>query len=166
MTPQALIVSIKDEIARFRIERDKLARAVAPHSKEPPEQVIAYTSEFGVAATVREVSKPHNTTGITVPGDVATGLEPTLRALLQSLEHLDRLVSQREDEAAKNDPTHKRVYMHFDREFTIDLDKGTVTYLDDPSHPQPIQLAVKHTRDQPDPGRFPSFNPEKERGRT
>jgi len=64
-------------------------------------------------------------------------------------------------------PSRKRVYIPYGREFTIDMKKGTITYLDAPDKTEPLNLQVVHTKDQPDPGRtFPSRSNDKSRGRS
>jgi hypothetical protein len=144
---------IRNEINRFRAVRDKLVRVIAPSSKEAAEQVIAFAYEFGVYAAVQEVMKVNNPTAVTAARQNAPALAQILGSIIAITDRLDWLVSQHNDEAAANDPAHQRVFMHFDREFTIDLQKGTITYLDDPSVSRPLQLSVVHTNDQPEPGR-------------
>jgi hypothetical protein len=144
---------IKNEINRFRAARDKLVKAIAPSSKEAAEKVISFAYEFGVYAAVQEVMRVNNPTAVTAARQNAQALAQILGSIIAITDRLDWLVSRHNDGAAANNPAHERVFMHFDREFTIDQQKGIVTYLDDPSNPRPIQLSVVHTKDQPEPGR-------------
>jgi hypothetical protein len=144
---------IKNEINRFRAVRAKLEKAIAPSNKEAAEQVISFAYEFGVYAAVQEVMKGNNPTAVTAARQNAQALAQILGSIIAITDRLDWLVSQHNDEAAESDPAHERIFMHFDRGFTIDHQKRIVTYLDDPSNPRPLQLSVVHTRDQPGPGR-------------
>ena len=144
---------IKNEIHRFRAARDKLVKTIVPTSKEAAEKVISFAYEFGVYAAVQEVMKVNNPTAVTAARQNAQALAQILGSVIAITDRLDWLVSQHNDAAAANDPAHQRVFMHFDRGFTIDQQKGTITYLDGPSEPRPVHLSVVHTKDQPEPGR-------------
>ena len=90
-----------------------------------------------------------------------------VRSIIDCSHDLDRVVAERENILAKADPTRKRVYISYGREFTMDMKKGTITYLDAPDKTEPLNLQVVHTKDQPDPGRhFPGRSNDKSRGRT
>ena len=153
---------IKNEIHRFRAARDKLVKAIVPTSKEAAEKVISFAYEFGVYAAVQEVMKANNPTAVTAARQNAQALAQILGSIIAITDRLDWLVSQHNAAAAANDPAHQRVFMHFDRGFTIDQQKGTITYLDGFSEPRPVQLLVVHTKDQPEPGRFVSFSKDNE----
>ena len=148
---------ITNEINRFRAARSKLVNAIAPSTKEGAEQVISFAYEFGVDAAVQQVMNANNPTGVTAARQNALALAQILRSIIAITDRLDWLVSESNEQAVANNPAHKRVFMHFDRKFTIDPDKGTITYLDDPSNPQPIQLSAVPTNNQPGPRRLASL---------
>jgi hypothetical protein len=71
--------------------------------------------------------------------------------LVDTTYSLGGLVAARENILAKADPKRKRVYVHFGREFTMDMGKGTMTFLDAPDKLEPLNLRAVHTKDQPAP---------------
>jgi len=149
---------IGDERIKFLGLRQKLMEKLAPLNPpgETPDHLIAYAEELGTDAAIEKLSTDPKHFRVDVPPAVRKEITPLVRSIIDSSYELDGLVAQRENFLAKADPRRKRVYISYGREFTVDMRKGTVTYLDAPDKTEPLNLQVVHTKDQPDPGRhFP-----------
>jgi hypothetical protein len=87
-------------------------------------------------------------------------------SLVDSSNTLDGLVAERENILAKADPKRTRVYISYGREFTFDVAKGTITYLDAPDKPEKLHMEVVHTKDQPAPVKVRTPSKDKKRDRS
>lgn len=103
--------------------------------------------------------------GMHLPADVRRQVEPLLESLLEANQELDRLLSDIEKQMRATDPKRQPVNQFQGRKFEIDQKKGTMTYLDEPDRPVPLNLAVVHTKDQPATGRqAPVRSKDREKG--
>lgn len=160
---------IDNDRIKFLGLRQKLMAKLAPFnaSAETPDHLIAYAEELGTDAAIDKLAKDPKHFRIDVPPAVRKEITPLVRAIIDISYDLDRMVAERENILVNADPTRRRVYISYGREFTMDMRKGTITYLDTPDKTEPLNLQVVHTKDQPDPGRhFPGRSNDKNRGRS
>ena len=160
---------IDNDRIKFQGLRQKLMSKLAPFNPpaEAPDHLIAYAEELGSDAAIDRLAKDPKYFRLDVPPAVRKEITPLVRSIIDISHSLDGLVAERENFLIKADPTRRRVYISYGREFTMDMRKGTITYLDAPDKPEPLNLQVVHTRDQPDPGRhFPDRSKDKGWGRS
>jgi hypothetical protein len=156
---------IDAERTKFLGLREKLMTTLG-HFKAPPEtpdHLISYAEEFGPAHAVKKLGEDPKHFGVDVPPAVRQEIAPLVLSLVRSSNSLDGLVGRREDILAKTNPDRKRVYIHYGREFTFDVAKGTMTFLDAPGKAEPLNLQVVHTKDQPEKGPGPSRSKKRDR---
>lgn len=133
----------KDALAAYRGARKELAAVVnKPEDSDSMQELIASTEELGLNATLHRLKTD----------DVKVA--QALTRLSEAAHHLGHTVNAREDARIRNNPKHQRVYVEDGREFTLDIEKGIWTYLDDPQNP--IQVTVK--RETKLPYDLPGFN--------
>jgi hypothetical protein len=125
-----LHAACNDAHARYRYARASLAKAIdkAPDHKAVSE-IVDSTQEFGLNATLDRLK--------TRDPKVAEAVTQ----LVEAADALDLAVAARENALQAKEPNRERAYVDDGREFTLDLDAGTSTYLDDPDHP--IKIAIE-----------------------
>jgi hypothetical protein len=98
-----------------------------------------------------------------LPGVIAAGV---LRLALEAVEdgRHRKIQAQREKIMRGMDANRPPIYQLQGREFRLDVERGTMTYLDEPGEALPLTVEVVHTKDQPDPGREPGKR--RQRGRS
>lgn len=140
---------------KYQALRTTLTGILAPLKPpaEMPDHLISYAEEFGPAHAAKTLADNPQHFGVKFPPALRQQVAPLVLQLVDSSHALDGLIAKREDILCKADPTRRRVYMHYGREFVMDVRKGTMTFLDDPAHPQPLNLQQVPTRDQPEQGR-------------
>lgn len=124
----------KDAQADYRAARKELASVInKPDDSDAMNELIASSEELGLNATLHRLktNEPRVAEAIT--------------RLSEASHHLGHAVNAREDARIKANPKHNRVYVEDGREFTLDVEKGVWTYLDDPDHPIKITL-TKETK--------------------
>jgi hypothetical protein len=137
----ALERDIAIERARFLASRTQLGRVLYGKAVDgAQDQILEYAEEYGVAEAVTRLGADPQHFGVKVDAATVAQVHPQLFSLLETTHKLDGLVRQREDILCKADPSRKRVYMFYGREFTMDPDKQTMTFLDAPDHPEPLQI--------------------------
>lgn len=106
-------------------------------------ELVASTQELGLNATLHRLktSDPKVANAIT--------------GLVEASDALSLAVGAREQYLTAHNPTHQRVYVEDGREFTLDMEKGVWTYLDDPENP----ITVSITKDDKLPYELPGFVP-------
>lgn len=140
---------------KYQALRATLTGILAPLKPpaEMPDHLISYAEEFGPAHAVDTLADNPQHVGIELPPALRQRVAPLVLQLVGSSHALDGLVAKRENILRQTDPTRRRVYMHYGREFVMDVRKGTMTFLDDPAHPQPLNLQKVPTEPQPEKGR-------------
>lgn len=132
----------KDALSAYRGARKELASAIGkPEDSDALQELIASSEELGLNATLHRLK--------TDDAKVAQAITH----LNDAAHHLGHSVNAREDARIKSNPKHQRVYIDDGREFTLDIEKGVWTYLDDPQNP--IQVTVK--REAKLPYELPGF---------
>jgi|GEM_PF-6438256 len=113
----------------YREARKALAVAV---NKTPDDAAIAElvtsTQELGLNATLKRLT--------TSDPKVADAIA----RLVDADDNLSRAVTAREAQLLKNNPQHQRAFVDDGREFTLDMEKGIWTYLDDPMNPIKVKV--------------------------
>lgn len=137
-----LQASCTDAHKAYRAARVALAAAVnkSPDSDAVAELVTS-TQELGLNATLHRLKSDDPK----VADAIAT--------MVESSDALSLAVGAREQLLVAKNPKHQRVYVEDGREFTLDVEKGLWTYLDDPDHP----LKVTVTRETKLPYDIPGF---------
>jgi adenylosuccinate synthase len=117
----------------YRAARISLAAAVnkSPDSESIAELVTS-TQELGLNATLHRLK--------TTNPKVADAIT----ALVEASDSLSHAIGDRESFLTQQNPAHQRVYIEDGREFTLDVEKGVWTYLDDPDHPIKVTLTKEH----------------------
>ena len=161
---------IDNERLKFLGLRQKLTTTLAAFKapQAATDHLISYAEELGPDNAVRKLGEDRKFFGVDVPPAVRREIAPLMLQLVDTTYSLGSLVAQRENILAEADPKRKRVYVHFGREFTMDMGKGTMTFLDAPGKPQPLNLQVVHTKDQPAPSKgrqLPSKDKDNEKTR-
>lgn len=133
--------------------RQKLATTLAAFKApaDASDHLISYAEEFGPDHAIKKLGDDRTFFKVDMPAAVRREIAPLVLSIVDTTYSLDGLVGEREDMLAKSDPKRARVYMFFGRECTLDEGKGTMTFLDAPDKPQPLNLQVVHTKDQPAP---------------
>jgi hypothetical protein len=130
--------------ADYRAARVALAAAIrkAPDS-EAVSEFVGSLEELGLHGTLHRLkTKDPN-------------VEAAITAMAEASDLLSLAVGERERFLERQDPAHRRVYVHDGREFTLDMKKGLWTYLDDPNNP----LTVTPTKMDKLPYGLPGFEP-------
>lgn len=124
-----LQAACNDAHARYRQARANLAKAVdkAPDD-EAVSEIVDSLQELGLNATLLRLKTPD------------PKVAETITKLVDAADALDLAVASREDALDGKEPSRQRAYVDDGREFTLDLDAGTCTYLDDPGHPIKISI--------------------------
>jgi hypothetical protein len=82
-------------------------------------------------------------------------VKSAITAMMDASDLLSLAVGEREQFLLQQNPSHTRVYVHDGREFTLDMEKGIWTYLDDPNNP----ITVTLTKQDKLPYDLPGFEP-------
>lgn len=165
------VAQLQQDIDNQRLKylglRQKLTTTLAAFKAPPDAQdhLISYAEEFGPEHAIKKLGAEPALFRVDVPPAVRNELAPLVVSLVDTGYSLDRLVRAREDILAKDDPKRKRVYMFFGRECTLDMVKGQINYLDAPGKPEPLNLQVVHTKDQPAPGKGLPSEPKEDQTR-
>lgn len=125
-----LHAACNDAHARYRQARASLAKAVdkAP-DHEAVSEIVDSIQELGLNATLHRLKTPD------------PKIVDAVTQLVEAADALDLAVASRENALQAKEPNRERAYVDDGREFTLDLDAGTSTYLDDPDHP--IKVAIE-----------------------
>lgn len=128
----------------YRAARVALAATI---NKSPDSEAIAElvtsTQELGLNATLHRLK--------TKDPKVADAIT----TLVEASDSLSLAIGAREQHLTQQNPKHKRVYVDDGREFTLDMEKGVWTYLDDPENP----ISVTLTKADKLPYELPGFVP-------
>ncbi len=118
----------------YRAARSALAAAVnKPEDSDAVAELIASTLDIGLNATLHRL----NTND--------PKIHAAITALSDASHRLGHAINARETAFQLRDPRHRRVYVDDGREFTLDMEKGIWTYLDDPENPIKVTL-TKHSK--------------------
>lgn len=115
--------------ADYRAARITLAAAInkTPDS-EAVSEFVGSLEEIGLHGTLHRLkSKDPN-------------VEAAITLMMEASDELSFAVGERERFLEQQNPNHSRVYVHDGREFTLDIEKGIWTYLDDPNNPITVTL--------------------------
>ena len=91
-------------------------------------ELVASTQELGLNATLHRLK----TKDPKVPDAIT--------ALVEASDTLSLAIGARESHLTDANPKHQRVYVEDGREFTLDVEKGVWTYLDDPGNPLKVDI--------------------------
>lgn len=91
-------------------------------------ELVASMQELGLNATLHRLK--------TNDPKVASAIT----SLVEASDSLSLAIGTREQFLTDQNPYHQRVYVDDGREFTLDLEKGVWTYLDDPDTPIKVTL--------------------------
>lgn len=134
----------------YRAARIALAAAInkTPDS-EAIAELVASTQELGLNATLHRLN--------TKDPNVADAIT----ALVEASDNLSLAIGARENHLTDTNPKHQRVYVEDGREFTLDVEKGVWTYLDDPANPLKVTLTKENKLPYDLPGFLPDIEPPK-----
>jgi adenylosuccinate synthase len=134
----------------YRAARIALAAAInkTPDS-EAIAELVASTQELGLNATLHRLN--------TKDPNVADAIT----ALVEASDNLSLAIGARENYLTDTNPKHQRVYVEDGREFTLDVEKGVWTYLDDPANPLKVTLTKENKLPYDLPGFLPDIEPPK-----
>lgn len=124
-----LQVACNEAHAAYKRARTNLATAI---QKSPDHgavaDIAASVEQCGLNATLKRVktSDPK--------------IAEAIRKLDDASDTLSLAVSERELHLLATNPAHKRAFVTDGREYTLDTAKSAITYLDDPSHPQHVDI--------------------------
>lgn len=128
-----LQTACNDAHESYRAARVALAKTI---NKSPDSEAIAElvtsTQELGLNATLHRLK--------TTDPKVADAIT----ALVEASDSLSHAIGDRESFLTQQNPAHQRVYVEDGREFTLDVEKGVWTYLDDSDHPIKVTLTKEH----------------------
>lgn len=117
----------------YRAARKHLALAVnKPEDSEAIQELIASAQELGLNATLHRLK--------TDDPNVAQAITQ----LVEASDVLSLAVGEREAALTELHPGRRRVYVDDGREFTLDMEKGLWTYLDDPKNVIKVKLAKEN----------------------
>ena len=115
--------------ARYQATRMALAAAV---NKSPDDEIvgdiIGSTEEYGLNTTIKRVK--------TSDPKVAAAIENLVAASAD----LDIAVSDRERYLIIQNPNHNVAFVSDGREYHLDFEKSTITWLDNPSQPEKVDI--------------------------
>lgn len=115
--------------ARYQATRMALAAAV---NKSPDDEIvgdiIGSTEEYGLNITIKRVK--------TSDPKVAA----TIENLVAAADDLSLAVSERERYLIAQNPNHNRAFVSDGREYHIDTEKCTITWLANPSQPEKVHI--------------------------
>lgn len=148
------LTRLKDACAQahkdYRAALDALAAAINKTiDSDAVAELLTSAQDLGLNATLHRLK--------TKDPKVADAIS----ALVEASDTLSLAIGARESHLAKTNPQHQRVYVNDGREFTLDMEKGVWTYLDDPAHP--IKVSITKTDKLPYelPGFVPKVEPPK-----
>lgn len=128
----------------YRTAREALAATIGKSTdSDAIAELVASTQELGLNATLHRLK--------TDDPKVADAIT----ALVEASDRLSLAIGAREQFLTADNPKHQRVYVENGREFTLDMEKGSWTYLDDPGHP----ISVSLTKTDKLPYDLPGFEP-------
>jgi len=130
--------------SEYREARKALAAAIGkPESSEALEELIASIIDIGLNGTLHRLKSQD------------PKVVDAIARVSEASHHLGHAINAREDARIGQNPKHQRVYVDDGREFTLDMEKGIWTYLDDPTHPVKVAL----TKTDKLPYDLPGFKP-------
>lgn len=106
-------------------------------------QVIERLGELGVEDTLESITDYpglYDLPDRTNSQALANQLRPVTEKLLDTDLQLDVLITIREDKLTEQNPEHKRAMHMLGREFTLDMEKGTINYLDEPGIERSVEI--------------------------
>jgi len=134
----------------YRATRAALAAAINKSTDDDAiADLVASTQELGLDATLHRLK--------TNDPKVADAIT----ALVEASDYLSLSIGAREEHLSRQNPKHDRVYIHDGREFTLDMEKGVWTYLDDPDNPIKITFDKETKLPYELPGFTPNIEPPK-----
>jgi len=113
----------------YRAARAALAATINKSTdSEAIAELVASAQELGLNATLHRLN--------TKDPKVADAIT----SLVEASDTLSLAIGAREHHLTAQNPKHQRVYIDDGREFTLDVEKGIWTYLDDPDNPIKVTL--------------------------
>lgn len=125
-----LQTACKEAHEAYRASRAALAATInkSPDS-EAIAELVASTQELGLHATLHRLKSND------------PKVADAITTLVEASDSLSLAVGERERFLTQQNPAHQRAYVDDGREFTLDIEKGIWTYLDDPGNPIKVTLS-------------------------
>ncbi len=154
-TPDVTAIQRDIDTARaaYLDARKTLDITLAGHklSGQRTDELLGLAEEYGPHNVFALLARKPSPLDITLPATAETTLTPLLTKAVDAEYDLDTLVAKRETILCAADPARRRHYNFHGREFVMDEAKGLMTFLDDPSHPVPINLRRGEAAPQSEP---------------
>jgi hypothetical protein len=113
----------------YMAARNELAAAInASPDSEVVADIAASADFYGLNATIKRVT--------TSDPKVAQAITK----LVEAADHHSLAVSDRELFLMEQNPNHQRTFVTDGREYRVDVDKGLITYVDDPNNPEKVNV--------------------------
>jgi adenylosuccinate synthase len=126
---QELEQTFKDAQTAYRAARKELAVVInKAEDSDAMDELVASSEELGLNATLHRLKTKN------------PKVAEAITRLSEAAHHLGHAVNARENARIEIDPKHHRVFIEDGREFTLDVEKGLWTYLDDPDNPIKVTL--------------------------
>jgi hypothetical protein len=140
--------------AAYLEARKTLDITLAGHkiSGQGTDELLAIAEEYGPHNVFALLARKPSPLEIVLPATAETTLTPLLTRTVDADYALGSLLAKRENMLCAADPTRQRRYNLQGREFIFDVTKGTMTFLDDPTHPVHANLRRGQPASQPEPG--------------
>lgn len=119
-------------------------------SGQGTDALLGLAEEYGPHNVFALLARKPSPLDITLPAAAETTLAPLLVKAVDAGYDLDALIATRETILCAADPRRRRHYHFHGREFVMDEANGTMTFLDDPSHPLRIDLRRGETAVPPE----------------
>jgi adenylosuccinate synthase len=148
---QELEQTFKDAQTAYRAARKELAVVInKAEDSDAMDELVASSEELGLNATLHRLKTKN------------PKVAEAITRLNEASHHLGHAVNARENARIEIDPKHQRVFIEDGREFTLDVEKGLWTYLDDPDNPIKITLTKESKLPYDLPGfKGPDIDPPK-----